>query len=160
MAKYEFTQREVEEKQQELLQIEEQLSETLKQQRIAREFGDLSENTEYEVATKEAKNLQKRRERLLEELDNYSLVDPDSYPQITVGCTVSIVRLDANDKPVAESRLLRLASNGNSVQKNTLGVNSPLGQAIINGTDGIYTVQTVNGGVRYYVKKEDTSALG
>ena len=157
MAKYEFTQREVEEKQQELLQIEEQLSETLKQQRIAREFGDLSENTEYEVATKEAKNLQKRKERLLEELDNYNLVDPDSYPQITVGCTISIVRLDAEDKPVTEPRILRLASNGNSVQKNTLGVNSPLGQAILNGTDGIYTVQTVNGGVRYYVKKEDTS---
>lgn len=159
MTKFEFTQREVEEKQQELLAIEEQLAETLKQQRIAREFGDLSENTEYEVATKEAKNLQKRRERLLEELDNYKIVDPDSYPQITIGCVISIVRLGQNDEPVTEPRVLRLASNGNSVQKNTLGVNSPLGQAILNGTDGIYTVQTVNGGVRYYVKKEDTSTL-
>lgn len=152
--KIELTQQEVDEKQQELEKIEEQLSETLKQQRIAKEFGDLSENTEYEVATKEAKNLQRKREELLDQLENYVIIEPDNYPQITIGCTVAITRLDSNNNKIGVERVLRLASEGNSTEKQTLGINSPLGKAILNGTDGIYTIQTVIGGVKYYVRKE------
>lgn len=154
----ELTQQEVDEKQQELENIDAQLAETLKQQRIAKEFGDLSENTEYEVATKDAKNLQRKKEELLDQLENYVLVEPDNYPQITIGCVIGITRLDADNNKVDEERLLRLASEGNTVQKQTLGINSPLGKAVLNGTDGIYTIQTVTGGVKYYVRKETAKA--
>lgn len=150
----ELTQFEVDEKLRELEQIEEELSDKLRQQRIAREFGDLSENSEYEVSTKDAKNLQKKKEELQEQLDNYVLVEPNNWPQITIGSIVRIRRVDSNNNPIDEERVLRIASEGNSVQKQTLGINSPLGKAILNGTDGYYTIQTVNGGVHYYVKKE------
>ena len=159
-AQIELTAQEVQERQDELLVLEETLADRLKQQRVAREFGDLSENTEYEVATKEVKQLQKRKEELLEQLDNYVLVEPNDWPQFTIGCIVGITLLDnQSNEPVAEERLLRIASEGNSVQKNTLGINSPLGKAILNGTDGIYTVQTVNGGVKYYVRKETSKTI-
>lgn len=151
--KEEITLREQQELEQEVADISVRLEEILEQQRVAREFGDLSENTEYEVATKEAKKLQKDREKILEKLSNCVIVEPDGIIQITIGCTVGITRLDTEGNSISEERQLRLASKGNSVQKGTLGVNSPLGRAIMNGTDGEYTIQTVSGGVRYYVRK-------
>ena len=75
--KEEITLREQQELEQEVADISVRLEEILEQQRVAREFGGLSENTEYEVATKEAKKLQKDREKILEKLSNCVIVEPD-----------------------------------------------------------------------------------
>lgn len=149
-----FTQREVRDREDELKDIDIQLESILNDQRVAREFGDASENAELEIATKQAAEKRKRKEELTSELSDYDLIVPDNGPRFTLGSTVTITQTNVDGKPIGTPRTFLIANSGDTITEGILGIKSPLGSAILNGTEGVYTVQTENGGVYYHVKKE------
>lgn len=172
-----LTEQEVLEKQQELENIALELEETLKEQRVAKEFGDASENTELEAATQKAKYLNLKKYELEEQLSDYELIEVDKGPRLTIGSYVRVQKIDESGNPLGESRIFMLSSEGTThdadiemvlnkfsssgngaemrvTKKQRLGINSALGSAILNGTSGVYHIQTINGGVHYKVTKE------
>jgi hypothetical protein len=70
-----------------------------------------------------------------------------------IGDYINVQKVSDRGEPVGDIRTLRIASQGDTIHKETLGVESPLGKLILNGTDGIYTVQAPGGVVKYNVKK-------
>lgn len=154
----ELTLQEVREKEQALKQVTEELEEALQQQQEAKALGDFSENEELASATKKVRELNNRKAELADQLSDYTLIKPNKSARISIGDTISIFKVDENGNMISEPRLMRIASQGDSVIKMTLGVKSPLGQAVLNGTDGIYTVITSGGAIRYDVRKQFNKA--
>jgi len=167
-----LTREEVEEREETLRKIKIELDQTLQEQRIAKEFGDLSENTEYEASTQRVITLRLKEHEIEEELLGYELVETDKGPRFTIGSYVSVQKLDDKGLPDGEEREFLLSNAGTTrdadvvhllnelnnkeesvKKKQRLGVNSTLGQAILNGTSGVYTIQTVNGSITYKVTK-------
>ena len=149
----ELTLQEVREKEIALKQVTEELEEALQQQQEAKALGDFSENEELASATKKVRELNNRKAELADQLSDYTLIKPNKSARIGIGDTVSIFKVDGNNNMISEPRLMRIASEGDPIIKMTLGIESPLGKAILNGTDGIYTVTTLGGAIRYDVKK-------
>lgn len=167
-----LTEQEYLQKQKELSDIEISLEETLREQSVAREFGDASENAELEAATKRARFLQQQKYELEEILADVEIVEPDRGPRIQLGNHVSVQKVDKDKKPLEEARSFIIANNGttyddaidtllnsfsdseNSIRPRVLGMNSPLCKAILNGTSGIYKIKTEQGNVYYNVVKE------
>lgn len=147
-----LTRQEVTAYEEKLQEIDRKLVEILEAQRVARDMGDLSENEEYASATREAKKLQKEKYEINDLLEKCVIIEPEDFVQIMIGATVGITQLGDNNKPIAEERVFQIASKGNTL-KGTLGIDSPLGKAILNGTDGVYTIQTVSGVKHYSVRK-------
>lgn len=148
----ELTVQEVREKEKELKDIEEELKIALAQQQEAKSLGDFSENSELDIATTKVRELQARKVVLLEQLSDYTVVKPNKSRRIVLGDYVELVKLDNNNQPISEARKMRLAREGNTLQSK-LGLESPLGKAILNGTDGIYNIGAPIGVIRYHVKK-------
>lgn len=148
----ELTLRKYKEYEKSLQEVLESLAEVQELQKQAAEQGDLSENEEYSTARAEAERLTGERLRLENILAEAEIVPEDHSPRITLGSTIEFYKVDANGNPISEVRRLLLESSGDSITQGILGVNSSLGKAILNGTDGIYSVHE-NGGTRYHVKK-------
>lgn len=121
-------------------------------QKRAAEQGDLSENEEYSTARAEAERLNGERLRLETLLSEAEIVPEDHSSRITLGSTIEFCKVDEKGNPISELRRLVLESSGDSITQGILGVNSSLGKAILNGTNGIYSVHE-QGGIRYQVKK-------
>lgn len=125
----------------------------LEEQRKARDKGDLSENEEYAAAST---NVQQTRQRLIQiadELADVEILEIDRGPRIGLGCKVEITEVSKEGKPLAKSRQFYLDEHGDTVIEGVLGTHSVLGKAILNGTNGIYKIQTEIGTLFYSVKK-------
>lgn len=140
-----------------LIKEQEKLNEDLEfyldEQRKARDKGDLSENEEYSIASK---NVQQSRQRLIQiadELADVEIIEIDKGPRIGLGCKVEIIETDENHKPLAEPRQFYLDEKGDTIIDKVLGIHSVLGKAILNGTNGSYKIQTEMGTMYYDVKK-------
>ena len=118
----------------------------------AANLGDLSENEEYATARAAASRLQARKAELIKTLDEAEVIASDNSPRISLGSTVEVTKVNSKGEALGETRTFVLETSGDTVLKKVLGVESPLGKEILNGTDGIYTVQN-NGGISYRVKK-------
>lgn len=154
METIDLTIEEVRDRENELDQVKKELENVLLQQQIAKGQGDLSENSEYEIATAEATRLQARKQELSEELSNYNVITPGTGARITLGNSVAVTELDTDGNPVGAERVFRLVrDHGDTVKKATLGLQSPLGKAIIDGTDGVYVIQAPLGSVSFKVRK-------
>ena len=136
----------------ELATVSAALEQSLAEQGAAASQGDLSENEEYATARANSSRLMSKKAELEKAIEEAEVVATDNSPRISIGSTVDIVKMDANDNPIGEVRRLVLETNGDTVLKHVLGVESPLGKEILNGTNGIYSVQN-NGGIRYKVTK-------
>lgn len=128
------------------------LEDSLAAQGAAAAQGDLSENEEYATTRANSSRLMARKADLMRLIDEAEVVASDNSPRITIGSTVEVTKVDANDNQIGETRCFVVETSGDTIIKKVLGVDSPLGKEIINGTDGIYTVQN-NGGIRYRVHK-------
>lgn len=114
--------------------------------------GDVSENEEYSAALKELTSCIAMEQKIEDTLAGSIVVSENNGPRITIGSRVKIQRLQKNGEKDGEPIILTLEDVGDPVQQNTLGVESPLGDAILNGTDGIYTLPVKNG-IKYEVTK-------
>lgn len=154
METIDLTIEEVKERENELVQVKQELENVLLQQQIAKGQGDLSENSEYEIATVEAARLQARKQELLEELSNYNIITPGTGSRITLGNYIAVTELQDNESAVGPERVFRIVrDHGDTIRNKTLSIQSPLGKAVIDGTDGIYTIQVPLGSVSFQVRK-------
>ena len=128
------------------------LEETLKLQQIAAEEGDLKENEEYHTARTKAERLLREISVLESEIADATIVASEHSNRINLGSDVEIWKVDEAGKQISEARRFTLEASGDTITQKILGVNSSLGKAILNGTDGIYVLPD-NGGIRYFVRK-------
>ena len=102
--------------------------------RIAREFGDIAENAEYDDAKNEQMLLEHRIQTLEERLRNAQVIDKKSVPKdvVSVGSHVKLRDVDA--KKTFEYRIVGSAEANPS--ENKLSNESPVGRAIIGKKKG------------------------
>ncbi len=137
----------------ELAKVSEDLDKALAEQRDAIErFGDARENEEYESARNAAKNLNSRKNELEIMIGEAEIVPEDRSPRIVIGSVVDVTEVTEDGKPLSETRRFTLESTGDTITKKILGVKSPLGKFVLNGTSSIYRIP-IGGGIYYSVKK-------
>lgn len=149
----ELTLQEVREKEATVKALDEELEEAFIQQQEARAAGDLKENEEYRTVTSKIKELQSKKNKLVEQLSDYTLVKPERGPRIVLGDTVCVHKVNMQGAAVSEEIIMTLSSEGDVINAMKLSIESPLGKAILNGTDGVYAVQAPGGVIHYHVKK-------
>lgn len=136
----------------ELHAVKQALDASLREQELAASQGDLSENEEYATSRANSERLNNRKHEIENILNEAEVVSNDSSPRISLGSRIRVTRVTKTGEPLAESREFVLDSEGDTILKGVVGVDSPLGKEILNGTDGIYFVHN-NGGIYYNVEK-------
>ncbi len=117
--------------------------------KVARGFGDLSENAEYDEAKKEQGEVEVKIVKLENMLKNAKVIDEDEIDtsKVVVGTKVKILDIDFEEEMVYEI----VGSTEASPDANKISDESPLGRAIIGAKpDEIVTVTAPNG--EYKVK--------
>ncbi len=123
-----------------------QVSEKIK---VARGFGDLSENAEYDEAKKEQGEVEVKIVNLENMLKKAKVIDEDEIDtsKVTVGTKVTIFDIDFEEELIYDI----VGSTEASPDKNKISDESPLGRAIIGAAPGeTVTVTAPNG--EYKVK--------
>lgn len=104
-------------------------AEIAEQIKIARSFGDLSENAEYTEARNEQSRIEGRITDLEEILKNAVVVDDDDVKldAVGIGTKVKLLDLDFNE----EEEYQILGSTESDIQRNNITNESPVGKALI-----------------------------
>ena len=112
--------------------------------KIAREFGDLSENAEYDAAKEEQGFLEKRIREINEMLSNCTIIDESTIDTktVSVGCIVKLQALEFGDK--LEYKIVGVSEA--KIEENLISNESPLGSALIGKKKGQEVVVTTPGG--------------
>lgn len=100
--------------------------------RIARGFGDLSENSEYDEAKNAQALLEARIQMLEDQLKRVRIIDKDQISTDKVSVGTLVVLSEVVDGTEGEPVSYRIVSavEGNGVE-NTITSNSPVGQALL-----------------------------
>ncbi len=140
-----------------LLALEEELEElrTVKRKevaekiKVARSFGDLSENSEYDEAKNEQGFIESRIIQLETMLKNASEIDEDdlTFDVVAVGCHVKVVD-DDND----ESDYNIVGSLETDPKRNKISDESPVGSALLGKKVGDTVEVVVPSGAKFSLK--------
>ena len=95
--------------------------------RVARGFGDLSENSEYDEAKNEQAHLEARISRLEDQLKNIRIIELVDTDSVTIGTKVTLLDIEFNEE--VEYRIVSTTGAGSSA--NTITTSSPVGIAIL-----------------------------
>ena len=120
--------------------------------KIARGFGDLSENSEYDEAKNEQGKLYSRIAELEDVLQHVVIVDESSAPSnvVTIGCKVVVA--DANGKAMPAYRIV--GSQESAPMHGVISEESPFGKALLGAKEGdTVTVEAPRGNIVYTVLK-------
>lgn len=118
--------------------------------RVARSFGDISENSEYDAAREEEALLEQEIVQIEENLRNAKIISKvkNDTSKVGVGCTVDILDIEFNEK-------MTLKIMGSIESDPTIGQisnESPTGKALIGRSKGdMVEVATPAGSVKYKV---------
>jgi transcription elongation factor GreA len=118
--------------------------------RVARDFGDLSENAEYDAAKEEQGFLEKRIRELNEMLTSAIIIDENNIDTktVSVGCLVKLYDISEDEK--LEYRIVGISEA--KIEENLISNESPLGRALLGKRKGsIVTVTTPAGSVEYKI---------
>ncbi|MDD4700171.1 MAG: transcription elongation factor GreA [Oscillospiraceae bacterium] len=102
--------------------------------KIARGFGDLSENSEYDEAKNEQAKVEARIIEVESMLKNVQLIDDDDIGtnQITIGATVKVLDIEYNDELI-----YKIVGSAEADPKNgKISDESPVGKALIGRSEG------------------------
>jgi transcription elongation factor GreA len=112
--------------------------------REAREFGDISENSEYDDAKNEQALLETRIQRLQEKLRSARVIDTTDIPTdvVSVGSRVKVLDVDHGDEDEYEIVGSAEADPANS----RLSHESPVGRAILGHKEGDVVEVTIPAG--------------
>ena len=108
--------------------------EVAEQIKIARGFGDLSENSEYDEAKNEQGKMYSRMAELDEILSNYVLIEEDQSggDYIRMGSTVTVL-----DKEFDEEQTYKIVGSQEADPMNgTISEDSPIGKALLGKNEG------------------------
>lgn len=101
--------------------------------KLAREFGDISENAEYDAAKDEQGMVEDEIKKLEYMLSNVVIIeDNKNYKKVTMGCFVKIQDLETND----EYKYQIVGSAEANFIKKKISNESPLGAALLNKKKG------------------------
>ena len=118
---------------------------------MARGFGDLSENSEYDEAKNEQGKLYSRIAELEEILQHVVIVDESNAPTnvVTIGCKVVVV--DRSGKEMPAYRIV--GSQEADPMHGVISEESPFGKALLGAKEGdTVTVEAPRGNIEYTVK--------
>ena len=127
--------------------------EVAEQIKVARGFGDLSENSEYDEAKNEQGKLYSRIAELEEVLQHVVIVDENDSPSnvVAIGCTVTVEDAKGN-----EMTCRIVGSQEAAPMHRVFSEESPFGRALIGAQEGDeVTVEAPMGNLIYRVKKID-----
>ncbi len=104
-------------------------AEIAEQIKVARSFGDLSENAEYREARNEQSRIEGKITDLEETLRNAVVVDDDdvTLDAVGIGTRVRLLDLDFNEEETYQI----LGSTESDIKKNNITNESPVGRALI-----------------------------
>lgn len=110
----------------------------------AREFGDLSENSEYEAALDAQAKMEQRISYLEEQLKNAKVLDESEIDKdtVSVGSKVRILDLDMEE----EEEYTIVGKTESDPAENKISDQSPLGQALIGKKKGATVTVDAPGG--------------
>ena len=120
---------------------------------MARGFGDLSENSEYDEAKNEQGKLYSRIAELEVILQHAVIVDEDNAPSnvVTIGCTVTVT--STQDSKTSFTFKI-VGSQESDPMHNIISEESPFGKALLGKKEGnIAEVEAPNGTKTYTVTK-------
>lgn len=126
--------------------------EVAEQIKIARGFGDLSENSEYDEAKNEQGKLYSRIAELEEILQHVVILDESSAPTdvVTIGCKVIVADTTGKEMPAFKI----VGSQESDPMRNVISEESPFGKALLGAKEGQQvTVEAPRGNMLYTVKK-------
>ena len=126
--------------------------EVAEQIKVARGFGDLSENSEYDEAKNEQGKLYSRIAELEEILQHVVIVDESAAPSnvVTIGCKVVVADRNGNTLPAYKI----VGSQESDPMNGIISEESPFGKALIGKKEGdTVTVEAPSGAITYTVQK-------
>ena len=126
--------------------------EVAEQIKVARGFGDLSENSEYDEAKNEQGKLYSRIAELEEVLQHVVIVDESNVPSnvVSIGCTVTVVNANGMEMPPYKI----VGSQESDPMRGIISEESPFGKALVGAKEGdTVTVEAPGGSMKYTVKK-------
>ena len=154
MAKeYKMSQARYDELQEELNYLKTTRSDEVAEQiKVARGFGDLSENSEYDEAKNEQGKLYSRMAEIEEILSNYVVIEEDASAgsEVRLGSTVTVL-----DKEFNEEEVYKIVGSQEADPMNgSISEDSPFGRALLGKNKGDeVTVDAPAGPVYYKVIK-------
>jgi transcription elongation factor GreA len=116
--------------------------------RASRDFGDISENSEYDDAKNEQAMLEARIYALEEKIRSAIVIDSDSITTDTVGVGTKVTLQDMKRGDIVQYHIVGSAEADPSAQK--LSNESPVGRAIIGHKPGEKVVVQVPQGSRTF----------
>ena len=126
--------------------------EVAEQIKVARGFGDLSENSEYDEAKNEQGKLYSRMAELDEILSNYVVIEEEETEgaYVRLGSTVTVL-----DKEFDEEQTYKIVGSQEADPKNgAISEDSPFGKALLGKNEGDeVTVDAPAGPVEYKILK-------
>ena len=120
--------------------------------KVARGFGDLSENSEYDEAKNEQGKLYSRIGELEEIILHAVVIDEDDQPsdQVTIGSSVTITAV----KTGAQRSFKIVGSQEANAMAGVISDASPIGKALMGAKEGqVVTVSAPAGDVQYKIEK-------
>ena len=127
--------------------------EVAEQIKVARGFGDLSENSEYDEAKNEQGKLYSRIAELEEILQHVVIVDESTGTtnEVTIGCTVTVT--STQDSKTSFTFKI-VGSQESDPMHNIISEESPFGKALLGAKEGdTVTVEAPRGAITYTVQK-------
>lgn len=119
--------------------------------KAAREFGDLSENAEYDAAKNEQALLEDEIQALEEQLRDAVIVEKGDQPrgEVAIGSTVTLV---GKDRKKTERKFKVVGSAEADPDQNRLSNESPIGRAVLGRKKGdVVEVVTPKGVDKYEI---------
>ncbi len=134
----------------ELAELKERLmNDVAKKIKEAREFGDLSENSEYDEAKNEQGKINSRISEIEEILANASVIEESrNSREANLGNTIRLKEINSN----SEMSIMLVNAQEADIFKNKISVDSPLGEAINKRKVGdTIRVKAPNGTKKYLI---------
>ena len=124
-----------------------EMSEKIK---LAREYGDLSENAEYDAAKNEQAFMEQEIKEIAEKLRNAEIIDESNLDSKTVSIG-SIVKLQ--DMELDEKGEIKIGGSSEAdIMNNKISNESPIGQSLIGKKKGaVVDVNTPSGVLKYKI---------
>ena len=118
--------------------------------KVARSYGDLSENSEYDEAKSEQAKIEARIAELEYQLDNAEIVESLDDDSISMGSIVNVVR--KNDKAKLTYEIVGYSQSNPAEGK--ISDESPVGKALIGSKVGdTVVVEAPVGNIEFVIKK-------
>lgn len=118
---------------------------------MARGFGDLSENAEYDAAKDEQAQVEERIYTIEQQLKNSKIIEEDKTTDTTtvkIGSTVKILDVEFDE----EMQFTIVGTVESNPKKNKISNESPLGKVLVGAKEGdTLTVDSPSGSVEYKV---------